>query len=317
MCSEIANLFRKRQKSSQEWEDNTIYKTPKPQYRSYREDKGKIREQKLLIQVQKLEQENGALQQHTRELNESYNDKISKLSKHIHDCENTIKIISAENQDYKQKLNGLQPVDKYNVAIPFCEEYEHIMSLTSKLIARLIVEFDNLPDKQKKQCYPFFVDILYDRQDEENNIVLKWYSLLKDSALVPKELVFDLISKNGEKSKLEFLQKYAFEECYRKHIASAVLFAENIRLSVAAHERRKIIQEAIFELIDSLQLYGICVDYIPVNTIILEADFSKYEIESTMNEVGEENKVLLVRKYAVNRSNVYAETEKTVLVINI
>ena len=31
----------------------------------------------------------------------------------------------------------------------------------------------------------------------------------------------------------------------------------------------------------------------------------------------EENKILLVRKYAVNRYNVYAETEKTMLVINI
>lgn len=317
MCSEIANLFRKRQKSTQEWEDNTIYPPKKPQYRSYREDKGKTLEKKLLVQVQKLEQENSALQQHTRELNESYNDKISKLSKHIHDCENTIRIISAENQDYKQKLNGLQPVDKYNVAIPFCEEYEHIMSLTSKLIARLIVEFDNLPDKQKKQCYPFFIDLLYDRQDEENNIVLKWYSLLKDSALVPKELAFDLTSKCGENSQLEFLQKYAFEKYYRMHIGSTILFAENIRISALVQEKRKIIYDAIIEFVEALQLYGICVEYIPLHSILTDSDFSKYEIESTTSDIEEENKVLLVRKYAVNRSNVYAEPEKTVLVINI
>ena len=314
MCSEIANLFRKKQKSSQEWEDDSISKTPKPQYRSYMEDKGKTREQMLLALTQKLEQENRALQQQNYELSQKHNDKISALSKDIQDCESRIRIISTENENYKQKLNGLQPVDKCSVAIPFCKEYEHIMSLTNKLIGRLIIEFENLPDKQKKQCYPFFTDLLYDRQDEGNNTVIKWYSLLRDSALVSKELAFDLTSKCDENSKLKFLQKYAFEKYYRMHIASTVLFAEKLRISATTQERRKIIYDAIIELIEDLQIYGISIDYIPINTILKDSDFSKYEIESTNSDADEENKVLLVRKYAVNRSNVYAKSEKTILV---
>ena len=44
--------------------------------------------------------------------------------------------------------------------------------------------------------------------------------------------------------------------------------------------------------------------------------FSKCEIE-TISKGYEENKVITVRKYAVNRSKVNAVREKTILVINI
>ncbi len=317
MCNGVTGLFTKKDSNLSEWDDTPYVQKPRAEYRSFKEKDKNSREHKLFAQVQQLEKERSAQQQKFQELSTQYNENLSKLSSRVEKCENTIGVLKNENEEYKERLNGLLPIDRYSIAHPFCTEYEQIISITNRLIGRLIIEFENLPDRQKKQCYPFFIDLVYDRQDEENNSVVRWYSLLKDVALVPKELSFDLTSKSGDNSKLEFLQKYAFEKYYRKHIASAVLFAENIRLSVSAQERRKVIQEAILELIDSLQPYGISVDYIPVDTIIPDTDFSKYEIESTTNEAEEENKILLVRKYAVNRSNVYAETEKTVLVINI
>ena len=93
--------------------------------------------------------------------------------------------------------------------------------------------------------------------------------------------------------------------------------ADGQRRCQKTKERRKIIYDAIIELIEDLQIYGISIDYIPINTILKDSDFSKYEIESTNSDADEENKVLLVRKYAVNRSNVYAKSEKTILVVNI
>lgn len=317
MCNGIAGLFAKKDSNPSEWDNTSYPQTPRAEYRSFKEKDKNSREHNLFAQVQQLEKERTALQQKFQELSIQYNENLSKLSSRVKKCENTIGVLKDENEEYKERLNGLLPIDRCSIAYPFCTEYEQIISITNRLIGRLIIEFENLPDRQKKQCYPFFIDLVYDRQDEENNSVVRWYSLLKDVALVPKELSFDLTSKSGDNSKLEFLQKYAFEKYYRKHIASAVLFAENIRLSVSAQERRKVIQEAILELINSLQPYGISVDYIPVDTIIPDTDFSKYEIESTTNETEEENKILLVRKYAVNRSNVYAEAEKTVLVLNI
>lgn len=317
MCNVIINILAKKDSSRSEWDNTTHRKKSREKYRSFKEKENKSREQNLLEQLQKLEMEREYQSKRYQELSTQYNDTLANLSNQVKNYETTISELKKENEEYRNKLNGLLPIDKYSVAQPFCMEYEQIISITNRIIGRIIIELENLPDLQKKQCYPFLIDLVYDRQDDENNSVASWYSILKNVALVPKELSFDLTSKNGENSKLGYLQKYAFEKYYRKHIASAVLFAENIRLSVYAQERRKVIQEAIQELLDSLLLYGINVDYVPVNTIIPDADFSKYEIESITNEEEEENKVLLVRKYAVNRSNVYAEIEKTMLVINI
>lgn len=317
MCNGIINLLTKKDSDLSEW-DNAIHRKKScKEYRSFTEKEYKSREQNLLVQVQKLEMERVALSKRFQELSIQYNDTLAKHSSQVKNCETTICELKKENKEYKDKLNGLLPIDKFSVAQPFCMEYEQIISITNRMIGRLIIEFENLPDNQKKQCYPFLIDLVYDSQEEENNSVTRWYTLLKEVSLVPKELSHDIISKNGQNSKLEYLQKYAFEKYYRKHIGSAVLFAENIRLSVLAQEKRKTIQNAIGELINSLMLYGISVDYVPVNTIIPDADFSKYEIDSTTNGADEENKVLLVRKYAVNRPNVYAEKEKTILVINI
>ena len=317
MCNGIKGLFANKDSNVSDWDESNHPPKIHMEYRSFKEKKRNSREQILLEQVQKLENERTNQQRKLKELSAQYNESLHKLTTLVNSCESTINELKLENEEYKERLNGLLPIDKLRIAHPFCLEYEQIISITNRMIGRLIVEFENLPERQKKQCYPFFIDLVYDRQDEENNSVARWYSLLKDVALIPKELSFDLTSKNGENSKLEYLQKYAFEKFYRKHIASAVLFAENIRISVSAQERRKTIQGAINELIDSLLPYGINVDYIPVDTIISDTDFSKYEIESVTNETEEENKILLVRKYAVNRSNVYAETEKTMLVINI
>ncbi len=314
MCDGIKKIFIKKKSDTSEWEEYTSQSTTQQaEYRSFKEKEDNSIEQNLLAEIQQLKNVND-------ELNSKYNaldDKLKQTSYKLKSCEGTITKLKNENKEYQQRLNGLQPINKNNIADPFCNEHEQIMSIIDELIERLIIEFESLPDRQKKLCYPFFIDLVYDKRDEENNIVIRWYSLLKDVALVPKELSFDLNSRNEEISKLEYLQKYAFEKYYRMHIASAVLFAENIRLSVAAQERRKTIKEAIFKLIESLEQYGICVDYIPVNTIITDADFSKYEIESITNETEDENKILNVRKYAVNRSNVYAEQEKTILVVNI
>lgn len=317
MCNGITGIFANKNSNMPDWDESNQPSKTRMEYRSFNEKERNTREQNLLEQVRKLENERTTQQHKLRELSAQYNESLHKLSNQVKSCESTINDLKIENDEYKERLNGLLPIDKYRIAHPFCLEYEQIISITNRLIGRLIIEFESLPDRQKKQCYPFFIDLVYDKQDEEDNSVTRWYSLLKDVALVPKELSFDLTSKNGENSKLEYLQKYAFEKFYRKHIASAVLFAENIRISVSAQERRKAILGAINELIDSLLPYGISVDYIPINTILSDADFSKYEIESVTNETEEENKILLVRKYAVNRSNVNAETEKTMLVINI
>lgn len=316
-CNGITGLFANKNSNVSDWDESNHPQKTRMEYRSFKEKERNTREQNLLAQVRKLENERTTQQHRFDKLSAEYNESLRKLSNQVESYKHTIGELKRENEEYKGKLNGLLPIDRDSIAQPFCMEYEQIISITNRMIGRLIIEFENLPDRQKKQCYPFFIDLVYDRQDEENNSVIRWYSLLKDGALIPKELSFDLTSKNDENSKLEYLQKYAFEKFYRKHIASAALFAENIRLSVSAQDRRKTIQDAINDLIDSLLPYGINVDYIPVNTIIPDADFSKYEIESVTNETEEENKVLLVRKYAVNRSNVHAETEKTMLVINI
>ena len=317
MCNGIVSLFNKKDSTISDWDDTTHRKELREEYRSFNETGNKTREQILVAQVKELEIERANQSKKLQDLSTQYNDDCAKLSNKVKNCETTIVQLRKENEEYKERLNGLIPIDKYRIAHPFCLEYEQIIFITNRMIGRLVAEFENLPERQKKQCYPFLIDLVYDRQDEENNSVTRWYSLLKDVSLIPKELSFDLTSKNSENSKLEYLQKYAFEKFYRKHIASAVLFAENIRLSVSAQERRKTIFGAINELLDSLLPYGINVDYIPVNAIISDADFLKYEIESVTNETEEENKILLVRKYAVNRSNVHAETEKTMLVINI
>lgn len=306
-------MFANKNSNVPDWDESNQPLKTRIEYRSFKEKERNTREQNLLELVRKLESERATQQHELREQSA----RLDKLSNQVKSCESTINELKIENEEYKERLNGLLPIDKYRIAHPFCLEYEQIISITNRMIGRLIIEFESLPDRQKKQCYPFFIDLVYDKQDEEDNSVTRWYSLLKDVALVPKELAFDITSKNGENSKLEYLQKYAFEKFFRKHIASAVLFAENMRISVSAQERRKVILGAINELIDSLLPYGINIDYIPINTILPDADFSKYEIESVTNETEEENQILLVRKYAVNRSNVYAETEKTMLVINI
>lgn len=317
MCNGITGIFANKNSNVPDWDESIQPSKTRMEYRSFKEKERNTREQNLLEQVRKLENERTSQQHKLKELSAQYNESLYKLSNQIKSYGSTINELKIENEEYKERLNGLLPIDKYRIAHPFCLEYEQIISITNRMIGRLIIEFESLPDRQKKQCYPFFIDLVYDKQEEENNSVTRWYSLLKDVALVPKELSFDLTSKNGENSKLEYLQKYAFEKFYRKHIASAVLFAENIRISVSAQERRKAIMEAIKELIDSLLPHGIDVEYIPIYTILPDADFSKYEIEGVTNETEEKNKILLVRKYAVNRSNVYAEAEKTMLVINI
>ena len=218
ICDGIARLLKKKKSYKSDWDGELPIQKQRAEYRSFKENKENSREYNLLVQVRKLEEEKTAQEQQYHELSNQYNEKISLLSKQIRSYERSINVLKKENEEYKERLNGLLPIDKSSIANPFCVEYEQIMSITNKLIGRLINEFESLPDRQKKQCYPFFIDLVYARQDEENNSVVMWYSLLKNVALIPKELSFDLISKGEDEKALEeirlFLQNqktvYAF-----------------------------------------------------------------------------------------------------------
>lgn len=314
MCDGIKGLLHKKSTGISEWDDETVEYKPRKQYRRFSEENNKVREQNLLIRIRTLESEKETLQRQNREAVAQYNENLNALTAEIQASKNAFCKAQSENKEYKQRLCGLQPVDRYNIAIPFCNEYEQIFSITNKLIGRLVVEFERLSDSQKNICYPFVIDLVYDQKEDDNNPIILWYSLLKGAALVPKELAFDINSKVDGNAKLEFLQKYAFEKYFRTYIASAILFAEKIR-SVTASENQIVIQNVIDEFVQLLLSYGIEIDYVPINTILSDSMFAKYEVES-ISTGEEENKVVSIRKYAVNRYNVYAVPEKTVLVIN-
>lgn len=313
MCNAVSGLFKGKPSDTSDWDGEVlIEKKQKERYRSFKIDESAVREADQIVAIRVLKQEKSDLER----LNEELHAKYDLLSAKVDSYTGTIRKIKLENDAYKQRLCGLQPVGKDAVAIPFCEEYEQILSMTDRLIARLMIEFERLSDDEKKLCYPFIVNLVCDKRDETDNSIIHWYSLLKDAALVPKELAFDLTLRDGEILKLEFLQKYAFEKYYRAHIASVVLFAENMRTSISDTEKRNIVQEAIKKLLESLQYYGIEVDYVPINTILPDSEFSRFEVEGISNDNEEGNKVLGVRKYAVNRFNVHVEPEKTILVVN-
>ena len=195
MYNGIIGLFVKKNATVSDWDEANNPPKTRMEYKSFKEKERNTREQNLLEQVRKLEKERIAQQQKLQELSARYTESLHKLSNQVKSCESTIGELKVENEEYKERLNRLLPIDKNRIAQPFCLEYEQIRSITNRMIGRLIVEFKKLPDCSKKQCYPFFIDLVNDKQDEENNSVIRWYSLLKDVALIPKELSFDLTSK--------------------------------------------------------------------------------------------------------------------------
>lgn len=318
MCNGIAKLFAKKQ-SNNDVDEDDINKPQKKQleFRSYKKEEEHSREKRLLEQVRELEQENAELQQQGRELTTQYKSQLSSLANKVAAYEKKIETVCTENDVLKQRLGGLQPIDKLSVAMPFCDEYEQIKAITNKFIGRLVLEFERFSAKQKGTCGTSVLDFVYDKLDDDNNTIIKWYAFLKDTAFIPKELSYDLVSKNDERSQLEYLQKYASEKFYRPQIASAMLLAEKIRLAAPTHKQNEAILNMIQGFVESLLAYGIEVDYIPTNSILTDSEFSKYEVESVSITEEEENKVIEVRRYAVNRPCVLAEPEKAILVINI
>lgn len=318
MCNGIVKLFNKKQKNDNS-EYNNAWDEKKQQaaYRSYKKDENNSREHNLLAQVRELEEENASLKKQNRELTTQYKDRISSLTIQVDDYKSKMEKLSAEYEECKKRLSGLQPIDKLSVAMPFCDEYEQIKAITNKFIGRLVLEFERFSAKQKGTCGTSVLDFVYDKLDDDNNPIIKWYAFLKDTAFIPKELSYDLVSKNDERSQLEYLQKYASEKFYRPQIASAMLLAEKIRLAAPTHKQDEAILNMMQGFVESLLTYGIEVDYIPTNSILTDSEFSKYEVESVSITEEEENKVIEIKKYAVNRPNVYTESEKTMLVINI
>ena len=317
MCNGIAKLFAKKQSNNDVDEDDiAIPQKQQPKFRSYKREEEHSREKRLLEQVHELEQENAELQQQGRELTTQYKSQLSSLSHKVAAYEKRIETVSIENDVLKQRLNGLQPIDK-DVASTFCTEYEQIKNATFKFIGRVINEYEKIIVNPQDDCITYIFGLTYDKIDEDNNPIIRWYSFLKDTAFVPKELTFDLASKTDCKSQQEYLQKYAFEKYYREQISSAMLLAEKVRLAVSSPDQSENIQGFISSFITLMKEYDIEIDYIPTHSILDDSNFSRYEVESISGDDEEENKVIEVRRYAVNRPCVLAEPEKTILVINI
>lgn len=318
MCNGIANLFAKKQSNNDVDEDEiNIPQKKQLKFRSYKKEEEHSREKRLIEQVRELEQKNAELQQQGRELTTQYKSQLSSLANKVAAYEKKIETVCTENDVLKQRLGGLQPIES-NVASIFCDEYEQIKSETFKFIGRIIHEFEKSSIHAKDDSLSYILDLVYDKIDADNNPIIKWYSFLKDTAFVPKELTFDLTSKTDSKSQQEYLQKYAFEKYYREQISSAMLLAEKVRLAASSPNQSENIRAFISRFITLMVEYGIEIEYIPTHSILDDSDFSRYEVESiSCGDNEEENKVIEVRRYAVNRPCVLAEPEKTILVINI
>lgn len=311
----IKKLIQKKSLKDVDWENGSIQHESLPLYRNFKEN-NTTREEKLLSQLITLEQDKNLLQEKNIEITTEYERKQASLMRKISELEGKFEDVQIENKEYKRILSNLQVVDQNTVASPFCAEHDDMLSLCNDFTRKIFVEYEMLSGSSQKIVMPYLMGVLYNREPQKSPIE-RWYVLLKETALIPKELTFDITSKSNDSSILEYLQKYAFENYYRVCISAIILFAENVRIRLNKTEQQLKFQNTINDFIQKLRInYSIEVDYVPINTILNDSEYAKYEIE-TISNGEEENKVISVRKYAVNRSNVYAQSEKSILILNI
>ena len=98
-----------------DWDESNQPSKTRMEYRSFNEKERNTREQNLLEQVRKLENERTTQQHKLRELSAQYNESLHKLSNQVKSCESTINDLKIENDEYKERLNGLLPIDKYRI----------------------------------------------------------------------------------------------------------------------------------------------------------------------------------------------------------
>lgn len=311
----IKKLIQRKSLNDMEWENGSIQHESLPLYRNFKEN-NTTREEKLLSQLIILEQDKNLLQEKIIEITTEYERKQASLIRKISELERNFEDVQIENKEYKRILSNLQVVDQNTIASPFCAEHDDIVSSLNDFTRKILVEYEMLSASSQKTVMPYLIDVLYNGELQKTPIE-SWYVLLKETALIPKELTFDITSKSNNSSILEYLQKYAFEKYYRLYISATILFAENVKIRLKHSEKRLALQNMIDYLLQFLHnKYNIEVDYVPINTILNDSEYAKYEIE-TISNGEEENKVISVRKYAVNRSDVYAQPEKTILTLNI
>lgn len=311
----IKKLIQKKSANDMEWENGSIQHESLPLYRNFKEN-NTTREEKLLSQLIILEQDKNLLQEKIIEITTEYERKQASLIRKISELERKFEDVQIENKEYKRILSNLQVVDQNTIASPFCAEHDDIVSSLNDFTRKILVEYEMLSASSQKTVMPYLIDVLYNGELQKTPIE-SWYVLLKETALIPKELTFDITSKSNNSSILEYLKKYAFEKYYRLYISATILFAENVKIRLKHSEKRLALQNMIDYLLQFLHnKYNIEVDYVPINTILNDSEYAKYEIE-TISNGEEENKVISVRKYAVNRSNVYAQSEKSILILNI
>lgn len=311
----IKKLIQRKSLNDMEWENGSIQHESLPLYRNFKEN-NTTREEKLLSQLIILEQDKNLLQEKIIEITTEYERKQASLIRKISELERNFEDVQIENKEYKRILSNLQVVDQNTIASPFCAEHDDIVSSLNDFTRKILVEYEMLSASSQKTVMPYLIDVLYNGELQKTPIE-SWYVLLKETALIPKELTFDITSKSNNSSILEYLKKYAFEKYYRLYISATILFAENVKIRLNKTEQQLKFQNTINDFIQKLRInYSIEVDYVPINTILNDSEYAKYEIETISN--GEaENKIISVRKYAVNRSNVYAQSEKSILILNI
>ena len=113
MCNGITGIFANKNSNVPDWDESNQPLKTHIEYRSFKEKERNTREQNLLEQVRKLESERATQQHKLRELSAQYNESLYKLSNQVKSCESTINELKIENEEYKERLNGLLPIDKY------------------------------------------------------------------------------------------------------------------------------------------------------------------------------------------------------------
>ena len=84
MCNGITAIFANKNSNVSDWDESNQPLKTRMEYRSFKETERNTREQNLLEQVRKLENERATQQNKLRELSVQYNDSLYKLSSQVY-----------------------------------------------------------------------------------------------------------------------------------------------------------------------------------------------------------------------------------------
>jgi hypothetical protein len=248
----------------------------------------------------------------------------SQLDTNFQELKRRSEILETENKQYQKSINGFWFVDKDFVATPFCLSFEAIISKSNNILLRVLEILEYCPEEQTSKCLPHLIDTfqafndcqgLGDLETHSSTEIIWWYVLLKSAQLLPKELKIDMASKSNQ-DQLSYLRKYSFENYLRIYVSNVIQFMEHIRCVLKKSEASQKVSNLITEYKLELETNDVTIDYVPIGSIISDAQFVSCEVEAMIGD-DEHNRVISFSKYAVNSDAVGASHEKTKLKINM